>query len=259
MICECSISSLRIRASLASSTFSWANRKQDAARASSKGFIWHLGYPNRGLRAFVEVGEERREDADDGEERADLIYEAEAGSIGERAQEGRADAAHAEREAEEETGDGSYSAGHQFLGIDQDRRKGRGQNQADYGAEDAGPKKVGIGQRQGEREHAEDGAPDDVLAADTVANGAADDGPGGNRAQEDEQMHLRALHGHVKLAHQIKRVERDQARQLEVLRKDQRAQNGQRPGHFSSGQRRMARAVLWLGFRLRQVVALVPG
>src|SRR5580704_4755837 len=101
MICECSISSLRMRASLASSTFSWAGSRQDAAKASSRVFIIDQDSPIRFLRALVQVWQEAGQKADHRQEGADLVHEADAGPVGQCPQTGRAHPAHAKREAEE--------------------------------------------------------------------------------------------------------------------------------------------------------------
>ena len=66
-----------------------------------------------------------------GQEGADAIDEGDAGRVGQLAQHRRADAAHAEREAEEQARDHADPPGQQLLRIDQDGREGRGQDQAD--------------------------------------------------------------------------------------------------------------------------------
>ena len=103
--------------------------------------------------------------------------------IGQIAEQGRAHATHAKRQSEEQAGDHSDFARHQFLSVNQDGGEGRRQNHADDHAEDAGPEQVRIGQHQGERQHAEDGAPDDIFAPDAIANGSADDGARRNGAR----------------------------------------------------------------------------
>ena len=55
-------------------------------------------------------------------------------------------------ETEEETRDHAYSSGNQFLRIDEDCRKSRGQPQADEDTQYTGPKKAGIGEQHGERQ-----------------------------------------------------------------------------------------------------------
>ena len=78
------------------------------------------------------------------------------------AEDGGADAAHAEGEAEEEAGDHADAAGDQFLRVDEDGGEGGGEDEADDDGEDGGPEEVGVGQDEGEGQDAEDGDPDDV-------------------------------------------------------------------------------------------------
>src|SRR6266851_5837690 len=95
----------------------------------------------------LKIGEEGGEDADGGEERAEVVDKIETGEVDEFAEERRADAAHAKGEAEEQAGDGADSSGQEFLSVDEDGRKGGGQDQADDYAEDAGPEEIGIRQK----------------------------------------------------------------------------------------------------------------
>src|SRR5258708_38682864 len=133
----------------------------------------------------IEIGEKGGEDADGGEERAEVVDKIEAGEIDEFAEERRADAAHAKGEAEEQAGDGANSSGQEFLGVDEDGGKGGGQDQADDDAENAGPEKIGVRQEQSEGQNAENGKPDDVFATELIAHGDADDGAGGNGAEKN--------------------------------------------------------------------------
>jgi len=135
-------------------------------------------------------------------------------------------------------------ARHQFLRINQDRREGRGQHQADDDRQHAGKEQAGIGQDQGERQHAKDRAPNHVFAPDPVTHRSADQRADGNGRQEHKQMDLRALHGHVESLDQIERVVRVQADHVEILGEDQRHQNADRqrdppPGQPRSHLRRM--------------------
>ena len=50
-----------------------------------------------------------------------------------------------------------------------------------------------VGQDDGERRHAEDRDPDDVLPAEAVAEVAPEDRSDGDRRQEDEEQVLRPL------------------------------------------------------------------
>ena len=75
--------------------------------------------------------QERGDDSDRRQEGADLIDEAEARTVGDDAEQRRADAAQAEREAEEEARHRSDIAGRQLLRVDDDGGEGRGENEAD--------------------------------------------------------------------------------------------------------------------------------
>lgn len=77
------------------------------------------------------VRQEDGEQADQGEVGAQFIHHAQAGAVGQLAEQGGADAGEAEGQAEEEAGDGAHFARHQILGVDQDGGEGRGQDQAD--------------------------------------------------------------------------------------------------------------------------------
>ena len=92
---------------------------------------------------------------------------------------------------------GPDAAGHQLLRVDQMAGERRRQHQADDHGERSGPEQVGVRQQQRERQDAEDGAPDHVFAADAIADGTADDGARGDRAEKHEQVHLRGLHRDV--------------------------------------------------------------
>ena len=71
------------------------------------------------------------EQADRRQEGADAVDELDAGQVGQQAEHRRAEAAHAEREAEEQARDHADLAGHQFLRVDHDGRERRRQDQAD--------------------------------------------------------------------------------------------------------------------------------
>ena len=110
--------------------------------------------------------------------------------VGEVAEYGGADPGDAEGKAEEQAGDGAHLAGDQPLGIDDDGRERRGQDEADDEGEDGGPEQIGVGQQQGEGRAPEDGSPDHLLAVDPTAEGTAELGAGGDGEQEDEQVQL---------------------------------------------------------------------
>ena len=87
---------------------------------------------------------------------------------------------------------------------------------------------VGVGQRQGEGQDAEDRHPDHRLAPDPVADRAADEGAGGDGGEEDEEQQLRVAHRDPELLDQEEGVEARQAREVEVLREDQQPEDADR-------------------------------
>ncbi|CAM2158991.1 hypothetical protein PT2222_50047 [Paraburkholderia tropica] len=212
-----------------------------------------------GLRAFLlpfDVGQEHRENADQRQERADLVDERDAGGIRELAEHGRADAAETEREAEEQARDHAHLARNQFLRVDEDRRERRGQHDADDHREHAGPEQVRVGQQQRERRDAQDRTPDHVLAADAVADRAADDRARGHGGEEHEQVHLRGLHGQMEAVDQIEREVAVDAREVEVLREHQQHEDADGHRHASTRERDGRRfGALLLEIRMRLVPA----
>ncbi len=96
-------------------------------------------------------------------------------------------------------------------------------------------------QKQGERQHAEDRQPDDELAPVTVADRPAGVGSRGDGAEEDEQHHLRGLHGNIERLDEIEGVVALQAREVEHLRKDQDHQDDHGAHHLGARQRGRAR------------------
>jgi len=95
---------------------------------------------------FIQVWQEAGEQAQQGKEGANMEDVVDAGLVGQVAEHGRADAAHSEGQAEEESRDEAYLPRHQFLGIDQDGGEGGCEDQTDAHGEDACPKEVGIGE-----------------------------------------------------------------------------------------------------------------
>ncbi len=204
------------------------------------------------------AGEERGEDADGGQEGADAVDEGKAGVVRQDAQQGRAEAAHAEGEAEEEPGDEADPAGHQLLGVDQDRREGRGEHQSDDDAEGRGPAQADVGQEQGEGQDPQDGGPDDPLAADAVADGPAQDGARGHGPQEQEEPHLGAADREAEAVHEEEHVEVRQAGHVEVFGEDQRPQDAHGGDEAAPGQPGMERCGMGGGLRGCEVPP-VPG
>ena len=160
-----------------------------------------------------------------GKERADLVDEDDAGHVCEFAEDRGADAAHAEGESEEESGDHADAVGDEFLRVDEDGREGRGDDEADDDREDTGPQQIGVGEDERERQHAEDRAPHDGFAADLVSDGAADEGAGSDGGEEGEEMKLRAADGYVELRDEVEGVVAGEAREVDILGEDERAED----------------------------------
>src|SRR6202030_515158 len=158
------------------------------------------------LRGGGEVWKEGGEDAEHGKKRADVVHEVDAGVVGQLAEQCGADTAQAEGQSEEETGNGADFSGDEILSVDEDSGKGGSKDDADDDAQNAGPKKAGIGQKHGERKHAENGPPNDEFAAEAVANWHTDDGACGDSTEENEKVDLGALHGDMETVHEIEGV-----------------------------------------------------
>src|SRR5437763_14384064 len=112
-------------------------------------------------RRRAEVWEECSEKADEREIGADLENVRDAVLVGEGAEEGGADAAETEGEAEEETGHRAYFAGNEFLRVNQDGGEGGGEDQANDRAQDGAPEEVCVRERESEGRDAENRYPDD--------------------------------------------------------------------------------------------------
>ena len=155
-----------------------------------------------------------------------MVDEADALPIGDLPEHRCAEPAEAERNPEEQPGDGADLARHQLLAVDDDGGERRGQHQPDDHAEDWRPEQVGIGQHHGERQNAEDRAPDHRLAADPVADRPADQRAHRHRAQEDEQVDLGFPHRHAEGLDQVEGVVAADRGQVDVLREHQGDQQG---------------------------------
>ena len=107
----------------------------------------------------ADVRQKYRKQANGREESANAVDEVDAREIGQLAQHGRADPAHAERESEKQARDGSHLARQQILRIHQNRGERRSQHQSDNDAERACPKKVRVGQDQRKGQHAREWSP----------------------------------------------------------------------------------------------------
>src|SRR5262245_49934186 len=99
-------------------------------------------------------------------------------------------------------------------------------------------------ERERERQHTEDRDPDDVLATKPIADRSAEDRPGSDRAEENEEIDLRGAHRDVELLDQIEGVITVEACEVEVLGEDQRRENRQRP---ADALHRQARTDAWRG------------
>ena len=147
-------------------------------------------------RPRVFDGRQQRGDrAQQRQEGAQAINEFDAVAVGNGSEHRRTDAAHAEGEAEEQSGHRADPAGQEFLRINDDGGKGRRQDEADADAQNRGPVQADVGQRHGQRRDAEDREPDDALAAHAVPDGSADQRADRGGEQEQEQIQLRRLHG----------------------------------------------------------------
>ena len=93
----------------------------------------------------------------------------------------------------------------------------------------AGPQQIDIRQQHREGGDAQDGCPDDALAADAVADGTAEEGAERHREQEHEQVDLRRAHRYVKFLDQIEAVVARDAGDIEIFREDQHHQDADRP------------------------------
>ena len=147
-----------------------------------------------------------------------MIDEADAGMVGELAEHGGAKAADAECDAEEHARDQSEAVRHQFLREHDDRRRRRREDEADENCQHGACGKAGIGQRQRERQRPENGEPDDVFAAEAIAERPAEERTRCVGGKEDEEIELGCLHRHLKLVDQIEDVIARQARHVELFR-----------------------------------------
>jgi hypothetical protein len=169
-----------------------------------------------------------------------------------------ADPAQAEGEAEEEARDEADAPGDELLRVDEDGREGRRQHEADQHAERDGRVQAGPGKGERERHDAEDRAPDHPPRPDAIADGAAEDRPGGGRAQVHEQEELGGADVQVKPVHEVERVEVREARQVEVLREHQAPEHREREHDPRPGQGGCGRRGDGAAPALREVLA-VPG
>ena len=188
--------------------------------------VKRCGQSTRG--AAADVRQEGGEQAEEREEGADLEDEREAGVVGEAAERGRADTAHAEGETEEKARDQADAVGEEFLGIDENGGERGGEDDADDDGEDGAPKQIRVGQQEGKGGGAQNGDPDDGLAADAVADGTADDRAGGDGGEKQEEEQLGVLDGDLEGLDEVERVVAPEAGQVEVFGENQDGEDGER-------------------------------
>ena len=94
--------------------------------------------------------------------------------------------------------------------------------------QDAAPEEIRVRQDERERRHPEDRCPDDSLAADAIADRSAEERSRRNRGEEEKQMQLRAFDRHAELLDEEERVVAADAREVEILREDERDQHRER-------------------------------
>ena len=162
--------------------------------------------------------------------------------VGEPADQHRTDAAHAEGEAEEQAGDHADPARQQLLGVDDDRREGRGHGQADQHRQHIGPEQVDERQRQAQRQDTQDRDPQDRLAADPVADRAADQRADRHGTQEQEQVDLGTADRDREPVDQEEGVVGGERRHVEILGEGQRQQDHHRRDHPVAPHRRQVAA-----------------
>ena len=151
-------------------------------------------------------------------QRADPIDRDYAGDIRQLAEQGRSNRRPCQTPVRRTSPNHPYPPGHEFLRVDQNR--GEGEGSAPGQSPRSGRRSDGVvhGERQRKRQHAEDGPPDHVLAANAVAHRSADDRPCRHRTQKHEQADLRCSHGNVETAHQEERVITGNAGEVNVFR-----------------------------------------
>src|SRR5208337_536483 len=177
--------------------------------------------PRGPLPSLLDIGQEAGDEADQGEEGAQPVYVLDAAAVGHASQHGGSDASHPEGEAEEEPRDQPHPAGQELLRVYEDRGESRGQHQPYDDRQDGGPEEIRVGKGQGEGSHAQDRTPDHVLAAVAVAYGAADQGAGGDRELEEEEVELRRPYGQLEAVDQEEGEIAVHSREVEVLREDE--------------------------------------
>src|SRR5579863_389863 len=151
------------------------------------------------------------------QERAEMEHVSDARVVRQLTENGGSETPHAKGKTEEKPGDKTDLSRDQFLCVDEDRGKSRRENDADTKREDAGPEKIGIRQQEGERRHAQNREPDDILAAEAVSCVAADQRACryGKKKKEEEQ--LRSADGYMKFINQKEGIIAAHAGQVKIF------------------------------------------
>ena len=175
--------------------------------------------------ASADVGQKSGEEAEQEQIGAELKNKRDAGVVGEMTEGGGADAAHAKRKTEEETGDEADAVGEKFLRVNENGGERGSEDDADDDGERGAPKKIRIGEEQCERRGTQNGDPNDGLPADAVTDGTADDRAGGDGGEDQEEEQLGVLDRDLKGLDKIERVIAAEAGQVEIFRENQHGEN----------------------------------
>src|SRR3984957_10738427 len=140
------------------------------------------------------------------QERAHAIHEIDTVHVGQTPQDGSADASHSESEAEEQSGHRADFARHELLREHEDGRERGRQDQSDDETQDPGPQQIDIRQQHREGGDAQDGKPDDALAAHAIADRSAEERTESGGEEEIEQVQLGRLHRQMKFFDEVETV-----------------------------------------------------
>ena len=164
--------------------------------------------------------------------------EPDARHVRQPAEEGRADAAQAKHQAEEDAGYHTYLVRHEVGGIDHDGGKGRGNHQTGDDSHHQRARQTQVGHGQGEGGCAQDGEEDDVLAPVAVAQEATHQRADGKGGQVGEEAILGLLHAEAELLDEVEGEVTGHAGVEEVFGEYHQHQYAQGDTHHASGQRR---------------------
>src|SRR5882724_3002608 len=175
------------------------------------------------------IRQKRGDSPEQRQERAHAVHEFDAVQVGQAPEDGRADASHSESEAEEQSGHRADFARHEFLSEHEDGRERGRQYQSDDETQDPGPQQIDIREQHREGGDAQNGEPDDALAAHAIADRAAEERAERGGEEEIEQVQLGRLHRQMKFFDEVETVITRDACQIEILREDQGQQDGNGP------------------------------